>query len=104
MNAYIPRHKKKQTPPTIADFQAFNSDGSLKHGIIKAFLIRETVSSYDAMDRKISLSDYKNLNLILDDAVVEYLKENREADCIISVQFRQHGHYAIAKLYSREEK
>jgi hypothetical protein len=88
---------------TSADFRAFKSDGSLHPDIVKAFLVRSKVSVFDLQDGKLSVSDYKDLILIPDDEVIEALKHQRDVDCIVSVQFRRQGYYAIARLMKRGE-
>ena len=88
---------------TSADFRAFKSDGSLHPDIIKAFLCKAKVSVFDLQDGKISISDYKDLTLIVDDETIEALKYKRDVECIVSVQFRRQGYYAIAKLMKRGE-
>lgn len=86
-------------PITYKDFKAFKPDGSLHSDIIKAFLIRERVYAEDAAHKQITISDYKNLILLCDPEVLDNLKKQSYVDCLVSVQFRSSGHYAIAKMY-----
>jgi hypothetical protein len=98
MNApYKPRHNKNKIIPTITheDFQAFNPDGSLKKGIIKAFLKETDIDVQDAIYSAIKIEEY-NLILILHPEIKEDLKKTRSVHCLISCQFREYGHYAIA--------
>ena len=86
-------------PITYKDFKAFKPDGSLHSDIIKAFLIRERVYVEDAIKHTITVSDYHGLTLICDPEVLDNLKKQSYVDCLVSVQFRSSGHYAIAKMY-----
>ena len=104
MNApYKPRHRPAKIIPTIThdDFQAFNADGSLKKGIIKAFLCEKTIDAHDASFNTIKIEDY-HLILILHPDVKTYLQREKEMHCLVSCQFREYGHYAIVVPFHRD--
>lgn len=97
MNAsYKPRHRPNKTIPIITheDFQAFNADGSLKKGIIKAFLKEQVIDAQDACFPTIKIEDY-HLILVLHPDVKTFLQREKEMHCLVSCQFREYGHYAI---------
>ena len=105
MNApYKPRHNKNKIIPIITheDFQAFNTDGSLKKGIIKAFLKEMNIDVQDAIYNTIRIEDY-HLNLILSPEIKEELKRVKNVHCLISCQFREYGHYAIAIPFTEKQ-
>lgn len=103
MNApYKPKHSRNKIIPTITheDFQAFNADGSLKKGIIKAFLCEKTIDAQDACFNNIKIEDY-HLILILHPDVKAKLQKEKEMHCLVSCQFREYGHYAIVVPFHR---
>lgn len=101
---YKPRHNKKaKIAPTITHehFKAYREDGSLQPDIIKAFIIKQPVTAMDAVEGKIQIEEYL-LQLVMHPDVRDGLKKEHAVQCIISVQFREHGHYAIALPYHRK--
>jgi len=102
--AYQPKAKsiKKPTIITYNDFQAYSDNGALKQDIIKAFLCEKNISAHEAIDQKIRIEEY-DLILILHPDIKDQLKRQHEIKCLISCQFRQQGHYAIAIPFIDDE-
>jgi len=92
------KHIKKIPIISSSDFKTFNSDGSMKHGIIKAFLKTCDIDVEDMLSGKIQIEDY-SMVLVLHPALIEQLKRMRTVKALVSCQFRTHGHYAIAIPY-----
>jgi len=87
----------KQSAITYRDFQVFNADGSRKKGVIKAFLIETMLTDHDLMKERF-FYEGQNLTLICHPALRHEINQMSGSEAIISIQFRNCGHYAIAEL------
>ena len=98
------KHKFKKHIPTIThlDFQAFNADGSPKKGVIKAFLKTVNLDIEDMLAGKIKVEEYE-LQLVLHPDIVDMFKRERTIRVLLSCQFREYGHYAIAVLFKKPQ-
>lgn len=94
---HIQNKNLKHRPITYKDFRVFNKDGSLKKGVIKAYLKDMEITITEFQYDKIQI-DGQWVEPILHPEALKELKEKGKIKAIVSVQFRQCGHYAIAEL------